>query len=182
MDGGLFTLREDQPSKRLFRLMADGGDTAPPGNTSVRAMAGCSFTVPANTLKIGDLLRVYVAGGKGNGTVGTTADAVQVNLYAGPAGTVADPAVASFGLEILNTNKTAGWSTEWRIVSNTTMRRQGVGGGASSMSGQSTNARPAVDTIPNITGDFKLTLGAQMTAAGTADYAVIHDFRVYVER
>lgn len=182
MDGGLFTLRDDTPTKRVFRLLVDGGDTAPPGNTSMRAMAGCVCTVPANSLKVGDLLRIYTTISKGLNTVGTSADGIQVALYAGINGNLTDTAIASFGIAMANTNRTAGWSTEWRIVSNTTMRRQGGGDGFASMSAQISNARPAIDTIPNITGDFKLTLAAQMTAAGTADYCVVQDFRVYVER
>lgn len=182
MDGGLFSLRDDQSTRLIFRLLADGGDTAAPGNTSMRAMAGCSFTVPANTLKVGDLLRIYAAFGKGVGGVGTGADGIQVALHAGANGTTADPAVASFGFNLAAANRTGGGWTEWRIISATTMRQQGSGAGFTSMSSQSPNARPAIDTIPSVTSGFKLTLAAQMTAAGTADYCVVHDFRVYVER
>ena len=181
MYGGLF-IPSVQPTKRLFRLLADGGDTAAPGNTSMRAMSGCVATITPNALRVGDLLRIYVALGKGVGNVGTGADGIQVALHAGSNGTLTDPAISSFGVTMADTSRTAGWSTEYRIISNTTMRRQGAGTGFGSMSAQIANLRPAIDTIPNITTGFRLTLGAAMTAAGTADWCVVHDFRVYVER
>lgn len=179
MFGGLY-IPNTNPTSRLFRLLADGGDTAPPGNTSMRAMAGCVCTVPANALRVGDLLRIYVAVGKGNNTTG--GDGIQVAMFIGANGTAADPQLGSFGNTLAAANRSGGFSVEYRIISNTTMRRQGGGDGFASMSGQATVARPAVDTIPNITGGFKLTLGCAMNSAGTADYAVVHDFRIYVER
>jgi hypothetical protein len=170
------------PTTRLFRLLADGGDTAAPGNTSMRAMNNCVCTVPPNALKVGDLLRIYVAIGKGTNVTTSTTDGIQTALYAGPNGNLTDTAISSFGITMAATNTTAGWSTEWRIVSNTTMRKQGAGSGFSSMSAQITNVRPAIDTIPNITTGFKLTLAAAMTASGTAEWCVVPDFRVYIER
>lgn len=179
MYGGLY-IPNTNPTNRLFRLLADGGDTAPPGNTSMRAMAGCVCTVPANALRIGDLLRIYVAVGKGNNTTG--GDGIQIALYLGPNGNLTDTALGSFGNTLAAANRSGGFSIEYRIISNTTMRRQGGGDGFSSMSGQAQVARPAIDTIPNITTGFKMTLAAAMNSAGTADYCVVHDLRVYVER
>lgn len=181
MFGGLY-VPPNNPTSRLFRLLADGGDTAAPGNTSMRAMAGCVCTVPANALRVGDLLRIYVTIGKGANSNANTTDGIQAALYAGPNGNLTDTAISSFGITMSNTNTTAGWSTEWRIIGNTTMRKQGVGSGFASMSAQASNVRPAVDTIPNITTGFKLTLAAAMTVSGTTDWCVIQDFRVYVER
>lgn len=181
MYGGLY-IPNTNPTSRLFRLLADGGDTAPPGNTAMRAMAGCVCTVPANALRVGDLLRIFVAVGKGNNTAGTGADGIQVALYLGPNGSLADTALTSFGLTLAAANRSGAFSTEYRIVSAVTMRRQGAGDGFASMSGQTVVARPAVDTIPSIATGFKMTLACAMNAAGTADYAVVHDFRVYVER
>lgn len=181
MFGGLF-VPPSNPTSLLFRLLADGGDTAAPGNTTSRAMAGCVCTVPANALRAGNLLRIYTAFGKGFGNVGTGADGIQVALHAGANGTTADPVVSSFGFNLATANRTGGGWTEWRIINATTMRQQGSGAGFTSMSSQSPNARAAIDTIPNITSGFKLTLAAAMTTAGTADWCVIHDWRVYVER
>jgi hypothetical protein len=181
MYGGLF-VPNTNPTSRLFRLTADAGDTAAPGNTSMRAMAGCVCTVPANALRVGDLLRIYVAIGKGTNSTSSTTDAIQTALYAGANGNLTDTPISSFGITTNTTTTTAGWSTEWRILSNTTMRKQGAGSGFSSMSAQITNVRPAIDTIPNITAGFKLTLAAAMTASGASEWCVVQDFRIYVER
>jgi hypothetical protein len=172
-------MRESMPTTRLFRLLGDGGDTAAPGNTSMRAMANCVGTVPPNGLRIGDLLRIYAAVGKGSNS-NTSTDTIQVALYAGPNGNLTDTAIGSFGIT-MNTGTTSGWSTEWRIISNTTMRKQGAGSGFSSMSAQISNVRPAIDTIPSIVTGFKLTLAAAMNV-GTADWCVVQDFRIYIER
>jgi hypothetical protein len=180
MFGGLYVPNNNQTT-RLFRLLTDGGDTAAPGNTTLRAMSGCVCTVPANALRVGDLLRVYTAIGRGLNQNSST-DTVQAALYAGPNGNLTDTAIGSFGVTTNSTTTTAGWWTEWRIISATTMRKQGAGSGFASMSAQITNVRPAIDTIPNITTGFKLTLAAAMAAAGTADWCVVSDFRVYVER
>jgi hypothetical protein len=61
------------------------------------------------------------------------------------------------------------------------MRKQGAGSGFSSMSAQISNVRPAIDTIPSIVTGFKLTLAAAMNV-GTADWCVVQDFRIYIER
>ncbi|WP_066339258.1 hypothetical protein [Azohydromonas lata] len=178
MFGGLFVPSNNQTS-RLFRLTADGGDTAAPGNTTLRAMAGCVCTVAPNALRVGDLLRIYCAIGRGlNQNSGT--ETVQAALYAGPNGNLTDTAISSFGVTTNTTTTTAGWSTEWRIISNTTMRKQGAGAGFSSLSAQISNIRPAIDTIPSIATGFKLTLAAAMST-GT-DWCVVSDFRVYIER
>jgi hypothetical protein len=178
---GLIRLRDSSQTTRIFRLLADGGDTAAPGNTTMRAMSGCVATIPANALRVGDLLRVYCAIGRGlNQNSGT--ETVQAALYAGTSGAITSPAVAisSFGVTTNTTTTTAGWSTEWRIISDTTMRKMGAGSGFSSLSAQISNVRPAIDTIPSIAAGFKLTLAAAMSA-GT-DWCVVSDFRVYIER
>ena len=182
MFGGLFKMRDDNTTRRIFSLSADGGDTAAPGNTSMRAMAGCVATISTDDLIPGDLLRIYTAIGKGTNSNASTADGIQMALYAGPNGNLTDTQISSFGVTMATTQTTAAWSVEYRIISNTTMRRQGAGTGFTSMSGAIQQVRPAIDTIPNITGGFKLTLAAAITGAGTADWCVVQDFRVYRER
>lgn len=181
MDGGLFSLEDDTPTRRIHRLLADGGDTAPPGNSTLRAMAGCSVLISANTLRPGDLLRVYTAAQKGLNSNFNNTNGIQFALYAGPNGNLTDTPIGSFGVTTTTVQTTAAWSAEWRILSNTTMRKQGAGTGFASMSGAIQQVRPAIDTIPNITGDFKLTLAAAMTGDGS-DWCVVQDFRIYVER
>ena len=128
-------------------------------------------TIPAGSLKIGDVLRVTHARTKSGAT-----DTSSALLRAGAANAVADGVLAS--LPGLGTTATsAGTIMEFKITSETTIRQLGATNGNTSLSGTSTGAIYADKTIPNISSS-DLFIGLYDTMTSGAEYITLGTFSV----
>ena len=91
-----------------------------------------SYQMPANLLKVGDRLRVWISADRNQ-----TTDASTTAMYVGTTGTNADAAVYS-GSYLASTNLSGGLSTDYRLESATTMLRLANNGSAALNSGYTT--------------------------------------------
>lgn len=164
-----------------FSLSGDAGQVAAPGNTNINLLAGCQHVMPAATLALGKEVSIRITGEK-LGTTGTNVVTGTIRLHVGTAGTTADAALAnSVQIALAADTETFGYEVSLRVVTATTLRRFGPGGIGTSngRTGQNVTARPAADSIPNISGQLYWSLSCQM-GAGTPEYVTINQFEIIV--
>lgn len=137
--------------------------------------------IKGGTFRSTDTLRTLIMGDKDNSASPGTAT---FRLRAGPAGAITDTHLAAgLALVLQAANQAFGSWNVWRILSNTQGRRMGngnAGSGYTSESGQTTAGRAALDTFPDLTQDFYLTLTCQLSVA--ADVARVTYFEINRKR
>lgn len=167
-------------SSTQFRLSGDAGQTAAPGSTSEIILPGCQHLMPAGLLTTGREFLVRIMGEK-TGATGTPTVTGTVRLRVGTTGLASDAALSnSVQINLAADTRTFGYQTYLRVMpSATAVRRHGPGGVGTpnGLAGQSTNARPSADTIPNVSNALYWTLTCQM-AAGTPEWVAISQFEI----
>lgn len=164
-------------TSRKFWLLQDAGQTAAPGSTNELVLAGCQYLMSPATLSAGREVGIRIFGEKTAAALTGT-----IRLRVGTTGTVSDAALAnSVQISLTDTTRSFGYKTWLRVASATTLRRHGPGGvgTANGETGQNVTARPAADTIPNVSNALYWTLTCQMSAA-TPEWVVINQFEIVV--
>lgn len=134
-----------------------------------------SYQMPAAFLQLTDRLRLYLSMNKSG-----TADAANLNVRLGTAGTTGDTAICTLTGVLASGNRAQGFIIDWRLESATTIQRLVKGNAATApgYSGADNTATPAAVTVSNVSNS--LFFSVSLNSAGTTDTVSLLDAQLYL--
>lgn len=145
-------------------------DTPQTGITNAAETIVAQLLIPAGVLQVGDRVRVYATISKS----GTT-DTANIGFRFGTAGTLSDTLIGS-GTSLSAANRSIGTIWDYKLVTATTIQRQGTPAGAGAYSVANAVAFPAAVTISSAAANA-LYFSVTLVSSSTNDTVGLQDAR-----